>query len=88
MSTRTISLPQQLADSLAARVASGEYASEGDLIREGLLALDAAEGAIAEWVSGKGAARYDTYKAEPSRVRGADEAFTDIQKRIAAAAKL
>ena len=85
---RTITLPEPVADALAARVASGDYASESDVIREGLLALDAQDGAIEAWVVREGAARFDAYEADPGRARPADEAFKRIKQRIVDSSEL
>lgn len=45
----SITLPYVLADAVKARVTSGAYASESEVIREGLRALSERERAIEEW---------------------------------------
>ncbi len=42
----SITLPNEMADSVRAKVASGEYATEGEVIRDGLRALLARDQAV------------------------------------------
>ena len=42
----SVTLPNEMAREVAAKVASGEYASESEVIREGLRALSAREKAL------------------------------------------
>jgi antitoxin ParD1/3/4 len=46
----SITLPVEMADSVRAKVARGDYASESEVIREGLRALEAQEEAIERWL--------------------------------------
>ncbi len=61
----TITLPQKMADDVKARVASGAYASESEVIREGLRALAAQEEALEHWLKTEGPKRFAEYKANP-----------------------
>ena len=47
---RTFSLPKEHADFIDAKVASGDYASGSEVIREGLRALQARDAAIERWL--------------------------------------
>jgi putative addiction module CopG family antidote len=47
------------------KVASGEYASESEVVRDGLRALQARDRAIEKWLHGEVAESYDEYKADP-----------------------
>ena len=87
MTSRAITVPAALADALAARVASGEYASEGDVIRDGLLALEAQEGDIDAWLTHEGAARVAAWRADPGRARPAQDAFARVRQRLKDSAK-
>lgn len=78
----TVTLPEPDADSVAARVASGAYASESEVVRAGLSALEALEDEAEAWVAREGAARYDAWKADPSRARPAAEAFARARDAI------
>lgn len=79
-STRQISitLPHEMADQVRARVNSGEYASESEVIREGLRALNARDRALEHWLRTEGVASYDAYKAEPANLHDVE----DIQSML------
>lgn len=76
----SITLPNQMADALRERVQSGQYASESEVIRDGLRALFAQEAAVEGWLRDEVAAAYDTAKADPASTMTADE----IRQRLAA----
>ncbi|MBL0222480.1 MAG: type II toxin-antitoxin system ParD family antitoxin [Dokdonella sp.] len=46
----SITLPHELADAVKAKVAAGEYATESEVIREGLRALMAKDRAVEAWL--------------------------------------
>jgi antitoxin ParD1/3/4 len=46
----SITLPHELADAVKAKVAGGEYATESEVIREGLRALMAKDRAVETWL--------------------------------------
>jgi antitoxin ParD1/3/4 len=46
----SITLPNQMADEVKAKVAAGEYATESEVIREGLRALLARDRAMEAWL--------------------------------------
>jgi putative addiction module CopG family antidote len=60
-----------MAKEVAAKVASGEYASESEVIRDGLRALQARDKAMEQWLNGEVAGIYDRMQAEPARARSA-----------------
>ena len=55
----SVTLPHAMADAVRARVAAGRYASESEVIREGLRALAEQERAVEAWLHGPVAAAYD-----------------------------
>jgi len=63
----TLSLPVDLAHEIKQRVASGEYASETEVIQAGLHALMATERATEGWIQAHVLPAYDALKANPSR---------------------
>jgi Arc/MetJ-type ribon-helix-helix transcriptional regulator len=64
-----IELPQDLADAVRERVASGLYASESDVIADGVLRLVEGEGdALDPAVEAELVAGYDAWKANPDKV--------------------
>jgi putative addiction module CopG family antidote len=69
----SITLPTNMAEALKERVASGAYASESEVVREGLRALFAREEAIETWLRTEVIAAYDELRADPSRAISSDE---------------
>lgn len=63
----SITLPNEMAEAVRAKVASGEYATESEVIRDGLRVLLARDRAIEGWLRKDVAATYDAIKADPSR---------------------
>lgn len=63
----SITLPNEMADALRERVQAGEYASESEVVRDGLRILFARDAAVEEWLRGEVASAYDTLTADPSR---------------------
>jgi putative addiction module CopG family antidote len=79
----SITLPNEMAEAVRAKVASGEYATESEVIRDGLRVLLARDRAVEEWLRKDVAAAYDALKADPSRAVGASA----VKTRLAAAHK-
>lgn len=46
----SITLPKEMADTVKAKVAAGEYATESEVIRDGLRALLARDRAVEHWL--------------------------------------
>jgi putative addiction module CopG family antidote len=63
----SVTLPNEMAALVRAKVASGEYASESEVLREGLRALNARERALDDWLRQQAIPAYDAYRADPSR---------------------
>ena len=81
----SITLPNEMADTLRERVKSGEYASESEVIREGLRSLWARDQAVVAWLRGEVAEAHDALVADPSRGITADELRVRIAAKRAAA---
>jgi antitoxin ParD1/3/4 len=64
----SITLPKDMADAVKAKVAAGEYATESEVIRDGLRPLLARDRAVENWLRTEVAAAYDEVKAGGSRV--------------------
>jgi putative addiction module CopG family antidote len=75
----SITLPNEMAEMVRARVASGEYASESEIIRDGLRALEVRDRAFEAWLRNDVAAAYDAMKADPSRARSADQVRASLE---------
>ena len=76
----SITLPIQMAEAVKAKVAAGEYATESEVIRDGLRALMASDRALESWLVSQVAPAYDALKADPSRAVSIDE----VRARLAA----
>ena len=76
----SITLPTTMAEALKERVASGEYASESEVIRDGLRALMARDRAVESWLHQQVAPAHDALRADPSRAVTADQ----VRARLAA----
>jgi antitoxin ParD1/3/4 len=63
----SITLPTDMAEAIKAKVASGEYATESEVIRDGLRVLMARDRAVESWLREQVGPAYDALKADPSR---------------------
>lgn len=63
----SITLPNEMADMVKAKVQGGGYASESEVIRDALRALLARDRAIESWLQHQVGPAYDALKADPSR---------------------
>ena len=77
----SVTLPNEMAATVRAKVASGEYASESEVIREGLRALNARERALNDWLTQQALPSYDAYRADPSKGLSLDEVRATVGKR-------
>ena len=69
----SITLPNDMADVVKTKVKTGEYASESEVIRDGLRALLARDRAVESWLHNQVGPAYDALKADPSRAVTADQ---------------
>jgi len=69
----SITLPNEMADIIKAKVAAGEYATESEVIRDGLRAMMARDRAVDNWLKQEVAPAYDALKADPARAVTADQ---------------
>lgn len=76
----SITLPKEMAQLVKAKVASGEYATESEVIRDGLRSLLARDRAVESWLRERVAPAYDALNADPSRAVAADQ----VRARLAA----
>jgi antitoxin ParD1/3/4 len=63
----SVTLSNAMAKMIRTKVSSGEYASESEVIRDGLGALQARDRAVESWLRREVAPAYDAMKADPSR---------------------
>jgi antitoxin ParD1/3/4 len=76
----SITLPNDMADVVKTKVKTGEYASESEVIRDGLRALLARDRVVEAWLHNQVGPAYDALKANPSRAVTADQ----VRARLAA----
>jgi antitoxin ParD1/3/4 len=69
----SITLANEMAKALRAKVASGEYATESEVICDGLRLLMARDQAVEAWLKTEVVDAYDAYKAAPSRAISASK---------------
>ncbi len=65
----SVTLPNEMAQMVKTKVASGEYASESEVIRDGLRALLARDRAVENWLQSEVLPAYDAIVANPARGR-------------------
>lgn len=63
----SITLPNEMADIIKSKVAAGEYATESEVIRDGLRALMARDRAVDNWLMQEVGPAFDALKANPAR---------------------
>lgn len=62
----SITLPLEMAQMVKSKVASGEYATESEVIRDGLRTLAARDAAVEAWLRTEVAPTYDRVMADPA----------------------
>ena len=76
----SITLPTEMAGLVKSKVALGDYATESEVIRDGLRVLMARDRAIEHWLQTKVGPAHDAFKADPSRA----VPIAQVRKRLAA----
>jgi len=75
----SITLPHEMAEMVRTRVESGAYASESEVIRDGLRALEMHDRALEAWLREDVAAAYDAMKADPSRAVSVEKVRASLE---------
>ncbi|MCP4565119.1 MAG: type II toxin-antitoxin system ParD family antitoxin [Bosea sp.] len=78
----SITLPHEMAQMVKSKVASGEYASESEVVRDGLRVLAARDQAVDNWLREEVLPIYDEIAADPSKAVSAEEAWAQIEAHI------
>jgi putative addiction module CopG family antidote len=76
----SITLPNDMADLVKLKVQTGEYASESEVIRDGLRAMMVHDRVVENWLHEQVVPAYDALKADPSRAVTVDQ----VRARLAA----
>jgi putative addiction module CopG family antidote len=69
----SITLPNEMADTVKAKVASGEYATESEVIRDGLRALAARDRAMETWLREQVSPAAQALKDAPERALSTEQ---------------
>ena len=77
----SVTLPNEMAQMVKSKVSSGEYASESEVVRDGLRALQSRDKALENWLLSEAVPSYDALKANPARGR----TIADVRASLAAA---
>ena len=72
----SITLPNDMAGLVKAKVRTGEYASESEVIRDGLRSMMARDRAVESWLHKQVGPAYDVLKTDPSRAVSVDKVRT------------
>ncbi len=74
----SITLPNDMADVVKTKVRSGEYASESEVIRDGLRALMTRDRVVENWLLNQVGPAVDALKADPSIAVTLDQVRTRL----------
>ena len=80
----SITLTHDMLDMIKAKVASGEYASESEVIRDGLRTLRARDAAVERWLRQDVMAAHEAYLKDRSRGSEAGDVFARLRAHHAA----
>jgi putative addiction module CopG family antidote len=75
----SITLPHDMAKMVKAKVASGEYATESEVIRDGLRALLARDAAVESWLRDEVTKSYDEHVADPASAIPAEKIMARLR---------
>jgi putative addiction module CopG family antidote len=76
----SVTLPHDMAAMVKAKVAFGEYATESEIIRDGLRALQARDEAVKNWLKDQVAKSYDEFVATPANGIPADDIMAHLRE--------
>lgn len=85
-----VTLPDDLADGVRAKVASGQYATESDVVIEALRTLQDREQTVEQWLRTEVVQAYDELEADPASGVSLDEVRESLvatRRRLEAAAR-
>lgn len=80
----SITLPNTMAQDIKTRVAAGEYASESEMVREGLRALAARNAAVERWLETEAVAAFDEASAHPELSKSSEEVRAMLNDQVRA----
>jgi antitoxin ParD1/3/4 len=83
----SITLPHEMAQMVKAKVSSGEYATESEVIRDGLRTLAARDAAVERWLREEVVPTYDAVLSDPGSTIEASDAWAMISSHMDASTK-
>jgi antitoxin ParD1/3/4 len=75
----TITLPHDMLEMVKAKVSSGEYATESEVIRDGLRTLQSRDAAVEKWLLEEVVKSYDECKADATLGIPAEQVMANIR---------
>lgn len=82
MRSLSITLPLEMVQMVQAKVSSGEYASESEVVQDGLLTLADQDAAIDQWMRDEVLPTLDALDADPSSAVSAKDAWQRIEAHM------
>ncbi|TIP03884.1 MAG: type II toxin-antitoxin system ParD family antitoxin [Mesorhizobium sp.] len=82
----TITLPLEMAQMVKDKVASGEYATESEVIRDGLRTLAARDAAVERWLREEVVPTMQDARARPEKLLTAEQLRRNLSEHINAIA--
>jgi len=83
----TVTLPHDMAAMVKAKVASGEYATESEVIRDGLRTLAARDAALETWLRQEVVKSVEEHQADPASAIPAEEMLARVRASYQARTK-
>lgn len=77
----SITLPNEMADVVKRKVSAGEYATESEVIRDGLRALMARDRAMADWLKNEVVPAAMALQADPARALSTEQVREHLQAK-------
>jgi putative addiction module CopG family antidote len=83
----SITLPHEMAELVRGKVESGEYASESEVIRDGLRALLLQERALEAWLRNEAIPALEAIKSDPAKGRSTAQVRASLDAAYKSARK-
>ena len=77
----SVTLPNEMAEMVKAKVASGEYASESEVMRDGLRTLLVRDRVLEDWLQNEVVPTYDAMKAGEMKMLSGDEVRASLRAK-------
>ena len=79
----SVIVPNEMAEMIKAKAEASEYASESEVFREGLRALQGRERAVERWLREEVTKAYDEHMADPSSALTPEQVRASLKAHIA-----